>query len=439
MTRGWDVELMFEPGRVIAGNAGVLLTEVIWVKPGVTNPYVIVDAAMNDLARPALYDAWHDFVAVEPSGRADDGEHRRAGVRERRHLRDGPRDRRGRSRGDLAVFRTAGAYGATMASTYNSRALVPEVHGRRRSLRGRRGPRRTRNTHRRRARPGVAEEMTWHSLPLFVRLEGRPVILLGEGEAADAKRRLLERAGARIVDEEAHAALAIVAIEDEAAAQTAVARLKARGVLVNAVDRPALCDFTLPAIVDRDPVLVAIGTGGVSAGLAAALRQRLEAILPATLGGLAEALHAARDRLRARFPDGGERRRAIAEALAPGGPLDPLGYHSSPERGGGPAAGWWRGLSTNDTAGGQPPPPLRGGPAPRPGEESRGETATIALTSPDPDDLTLRQARLLANADRVVHTPGVPAAILDRARADAARLTVMPDDAPGLTVIMEMA
>ena len=59
---------MFEPGRVIAGNAGVLLTEVIWVKPGVTNPYVIVDAAMNDLARPALYDAWHDFVAVRPTG-----------------------------------------------------------------------------------------------------------------------------------------------------------------------------------------------------------------------------------------------------------------------------------------------------------------------------------------------------------------------------------
>src|SRR3546814_9385515 len=63
-TRGWDVELMFEPGRVIAGNAGVLLTRVIWVKPGVVHPYVIVDAAMNDLARPALYDAWHDFAAV---------------------------------------------------------------------------------------------------------------------------------------------------------------------------------------------------------------------------------------------------------------------------------------------------------------------------------------------------------------------------------------
>jgi diaminopimelate decarboxylase len=125
-TAGWDVELMFEPGRVIAGNAGVLLTRVIWVKPGSVHPYVIVDAAMNDLARPALYDAWHDFVAVAPSG-----ERMTASIA-------GPvcesgdtfaigREIDAVGGGDLAVFRTAGAYGATMASTYNSRALVPEV------------------------------------------------------------------------------------------------------------------------------------------------------------------------------------------------------------------------------------------------------------------------------------------------------------------------
>jgi diaminopimelate decarboxylase len=126
VTAGWDVELMFEPGRVIAGNAGVLLTRVIWVKPGGTNPYVIVDAAMNDLARPALYDAWHDFEAVRPSGKrfvasiagpvCETGD---------TFARD--REIDAVARGDLAVFRTAGAYGATMASTYNSRPLVPEV------------------------------------------------------------------------------------------------------------------------------------------------------------------------------------------------------------------------------------------------------------------------------------------------------------------------
>lgn len=125
-TRGWDAMLMFEPGRVIVGNAGVLLTRVIWVKPGVANPYVIVDAAMNDLARPAMYDAWHDFEAVRPTG-----ERMIANVA-------GPvcetgdtfamgRDIDVVASGDLAIFRTAGAYGATMASTYNSRALVPEV------------------------------------------------------------------------------------------------------------------------------------------------------------------------------------------------------------------------------------------------------------------------------------------------------------------------
>ncbi|WP_342658090.1 diaminopimelate decarboxylase [Sphingomonas sp. NY01] len=126
VTQDWDVELMFEPGRVIAGNAGVLVTEVVWVKPGVANPYVIVDAAMNDLARPALYDAYHDFVAVRPNG-----EKMTANIA-------GPVCETGDTfamnreidkvvSGDLAIFRTAGAYGATMASTYNSRPLVPEV------------------------------------------------------------------------------------------------------------------------------------------------------------------------------------------------------------------------------------------------------------------------------------------------------------------------
>jgi uroporphyrin-III C-methyltransferase/precorrin-2 dehydrogenase/sirohydrochlorin ferrochelatase len=163
------------------------------------------------------------------------------------------------------------------------------------------------------------------SLPIFIRLKNRPVILIGTGEAADAKRRLLERTGARIVGEEEAAQLAIVAIEDDGEAEAAVARLKARGVLVNAADRPRLCDFTLPAIVDRDPVLIAIGTGGASAGLAKALRQRLETLLPVGLGRLAEALHGARDAIRARWPGAAERRRAIDAALLPGGALDPLG------------------------------------------------------------------------------------------------------------------
>ena len=126
VTAGWDVELMFEPGRVIAGNAGVLLTRG---DPGEArrsaDPFVIVDAAMNDLARPALYGAWHDFDAVAPDRRADDRQHRRPDLRDRRHLRDGAATSTRVEAGDLAVFRTAGAYGATMASSYNSRGFVP--------------------------------------------------------------------------------------------------------------------------------------------------------------------------------------------------------------------------------------------------------------------------------------------------------------------------
>lgn len=257
----------------------------------------------------------------------------------------------------------------------------------------------------------MVDRVSLHSLPIFVRLDGRPVILVGDGEATDPKRRLLERAGAMIVGEDAAAALAIVALADP---EAMVAKLKARGVLVNAVDRPDLCDFTLPAIVDRSPVIVAIGTGGASAGLAAALRQRLEAILPATLGSLAEALHAGRAPLKDRFPDARDRRRALGEALSERGALDPLTANEAA------VPAWLSGNSGEDGS----------------------AIVEIALTSPDPDDLTLRQAHALAQADRVVHAPDVPAAILDRARADAVRIvaTAPPNDqADGLTVFVEVA
>lgn len=126
VTGNWGVTLMFEPGRIITGNSGVLMTRVIRVKPGVTSPFVIVDAAMNDLARPALYDAWHDFVAVSPSG-ARTTAHIVGPICETSDTFAMSREMDEVQAGDLAVFRTAGAYGATMANTYNSRALVPEV------------------------------------------------------------------------------------------------------------------------------------------------------------------------------------------------------------------------------------------------------------------------------------------------------------------------
>ncbi len=126
VTQGWDVTLMFEPGRVITGNSGVLVTEVVRVKQGAGNPWVVVDAAMNDLARPAMYDAWHDFVAVKPSGETMTA-NVVGPICESSDTFAMAREIDAVKAGDLAAFRTAGAYGATMANTYNSRALVPEV------------------------------------------------------------------------------------------------------------------------------------------------------------------------------------------------------------------------------------------------------------------------------------------------------------------------
>ncbi len=123
---GWNTRLLFEPGRLIVGNAGVLLTRVVRIKPGVRAPWLIVDAGMNDLMRPALYDAYHRIEAVRPSGVSqivnvvgpvcETGDTFTMG-RDMDHV----------DAGDLIVFRTAGAYGATLSNGYNSRPLAAEV------------------------------------------------------------------------------------------------------------------------------------------------------------------------------------------------------------------------------------------------------------------------------------------------------------------------
>lgn len=255
-----------------------------------------------------------------------------------------------------------------------------------------------------------------HSLPLFVRLSGQTVILLGTGDAATAKRRLLERAGAIISDDEgADARIAFVALEGEAA-RAAASRLKARGMLVNVVDHIALCDFTMPAIVDRSPVLVAIGTGGASSGLAKTLRQRLEAILPANLGDLAAALGRVRGAMRVRWSAFDDFRGAVDRALRTGGPLDPMCDYQA-----GAVEDW---LARDDEGAALP-----------------GRLETIRVNGDDPDMLTLRDVRLMGLADALWHDGGVPEAILSRARADAARhVSPAPPSVPttGLFVWLEM-
>jgi uroporphyrin-III C-methyltransferase / precorrin-2 dehydrogenase / sirohydrochlorin ferrochelatase len=247
-------------------------------------------------------------------------------------------------------------------------------------------------------------------LPIFVNLAGRAVILLGEGEAAEAKARLVHAAGGAVVSEDTQdAALAFIAIDDNAQAQAAATRLRVRGLLVNVVDKPELSDFLMGAIVDRSPVIVAISTAGTSASLARALRTRLEALLPASLGPLALGIRAARAAASGRFATPAERRRLWDAALADGGVLDPLAVHPDP------AAAVALALTHTPDA--------------------TAQLVTITFASADPGDLTLNQLNALARCDLLVAGTDVPPAIIDRARRDAQRRRDLPQPLPpGLTV-----
>lgn len=124
-TRGWNLRLIFEPGRLIVGDAGILLSRVIRVKEGGAR-FVILDAGMNDLLRPSLYDAWHGIEPVAPDGATMTADVV-GPVCETGDTFAFGREMGRVAAGDLAIIRTAGAYGAAMAGTYNSRALAPEV------------------------------------------------------------------------------------------------------------------------------------------------------------------------------------------------------------------------------------------------------------------------------------------------------------------------
>ncbi len=237
------------------------------------------------------------------------------------------------------------------------------------------------------------------SMPLFHRIAGTPVIVLGEGGMASPKRRLVERAGAEVIADlqegiDKGARLAFIAHDDAAMCEADAIRARYAGLLVNVVDRPDLCDFTTPSLLERDPVLIAIGTSAASAGLAKQLRLRLEGLLPADLGALASRLSEWRGLIKEKWPAMADRRQALDNALTSGGVLDPLVEG---------AAGRVEAWLTGDTP------------------EAHSGCVEITLTSFDPEDLTLRQARLLGSADAVLHDPAVPPAILDRSRADALR------------------
>ncbi len=250
------------------------------------------------------------------------------------------------------------------------------------------------------------------TLPIFLTITGRAVILLGSGEPAAAKARLVEAAGGRLVGEDAgDAMLAFVALEDEGEAVAAAARLRGRGLLVNVVDRPARSDFLMGAVIDRSPVVVAVSTGGASASLSRALRGRLEALLPASLGPLAAAIGAARRAASAAHPGVDARRRLWERALAEHGPLDPLRrIENAPEAVAAAVAG--------DSA-------------------AVRAVQRIVVASEDPGELTLNQLGWLGRCDALLVEGPVAPAIIGRARRDAVRIEALADaPADGLTVVL---
>ena len=128
LTADLNVEMIFEPGRMIAGNSGILLSEVLYVKRGEDQDFLIIDAAMNDLLRPALYDAFHDMEAVKQPSLDHMETYDVVGP----ICESGDTFTKGREMpklesGELIVLHSAGAYGAAQASQYNTRPLIPEV------------------------------------------------------------------------------------------------------------------------------------------------------------------------------------------------------------------------------------------------------------------------------------------------------------------------
>ena len=246
-------------------------------------------------------------------------------------------------------------------------------------------------------------------LPLFFDLRGRRVVVVGEGPAADRRAALARTAGADvrqlggIVASDLRGAAAVFIATGDVEHDTVAQRLaKSVGVPVNVADRPGLCDFILPAIVDRDDVVVAISTGGASPTLAATLRARVEAVLPERIGSLARLAATFRAQANALIVDPARRRafwRRIAEG--PAARLALAGDEAGARR----------------TALGEL-------------ESARRHLAPVGIAHivgagpGDPELLTLKAAQLLREADAILHDDLVPPTILARARRDAELVAV---------------
>jgi len=267
------------------------------------------------------------------------------------------------------------------------------------------------------------------SFPLFLKLEGRPVLLVGAGSAAVAKLRLLGSAGARVtviadtpsadllaavadtradlvrnalsLQHFATAELVFGATGNEADDRIVAERAHATGKLVNIVDRPELSDFTMPAIVDRGDIVVAVSTHGASPVLAQRVRAAIESVLPPGLGRLAQFAQRFRTAIQARIGENAARRRFWDQVL--GGPIAAAVLAGDEKRA---TRDFIRAVN-------------RG--------EPRAETGRVSLVGAGPGDpelLTLRAARALREADVIVYDKLVDPAVLEYARRDARRIFV---------------
>jgi uroporphyrin-III C-methyltransferase/precorrin-2 dehydrogenase/sirohydrochlorin ferrochelatase len=243
--------------------------------------------------------------------------------------------------------------------------------------------------------------------PAFLDLHGRAVLLLGEGETIERKAEPLRRAGAvlrqaprfdaALLDGVA-LAVGADASDDDLRALSAEARR--RGIPVNIVDRTELCSFIMPAIVDRDPVTIAVSTGGAAPTLARMVRQRIETVLPPRLGALAALAGRFQAAVRRRLPDLPARRRFIDAALTGRpGELVLAGRDDEGE------AAFALALDSADAA-------------------PQGVVHLVGAGPGAADLLTLRALRLLGEADVIVHDRLVSDAVLDMARRDAERIFV---------------